>query len=501
MTEEKKTENEKPVEPIQPKDQVVITKHKTICGGHEIAYTAAAGRMVLKEEITVLEGEKKDRYEGEKPCGEIFFTAYTKDDVKDINTRPVTFAFNGGPGSASIWVHMGMLGPKRVKLQEDGLPLPPPAEIIENEYSILDMTDLVFIDPIGTGFSRAVNGETPKEYWGWKKDVESVGEFIRQYITRNQRWASPKFIAGESYGTTRTVGLADYLSEKHGMYLNGILLISTALDFSTLEFFDGNELPYVLFLPTYAADAWYHRKLSPEYQNRELTDYLNEVRTFAGSEYLQALFRGSALSDDEKKTVAKRIAGYTGLSEGFVLRANLRVEIFRFCKELLRDRCRTIGRLDSRYIGIDKDAAGEIPEDDPSSYEITGLFAGAFNDYINRELEYKSDIPYSISTDLWKIWSYKEHENQYLQLEETLRKTMVRNKFMKVWVLNGYYDLATPFFAAEYVFSHLNLDQSLQKNLSMTYYEAGHMMYLHQASLEKFRADAEGFYRDARTGN
>ena len=361
MTEEKKTENEKPVEPIQPKDQVVITKHKTICGGHEIAYTAAAGRMVLKEEITVLEGEKKDRYEGEKPCGEIFFTAYTKDDVKDINTRPVTFAFNGGPGSASIWVHMGMLGPKRVKLQEDGLPLPPPAEIIENEYSILDMTDLVFIDPIGTGFSRAVNGETPKEYWGWKKDVESVGEFIRQYITRNQRWASPKFIAGESYGTTRTVGLADYLSEKHGMYLNGILLISTALDFSTLEFFDGNELPYVLFLPTYAADAWYHRKLSPEYQNRELTDYLNEVRTFAGSEYLQALFRGSALSDDEKKTVAKRIAGYTGLSEGFVLRANLRVEIFRFCKELLRDRCRTIGRLDSRYIGIDKDAAGEIP--------------------------------------------------------------------------------------------------------------------------------------------
>lgn len=247
--------------------------------------------------------------------------------------------------------------------------------------------------------------------------------------------------------------------------------------------------------------AWYHRKLSPEYQNRELTDYLNEVRTFAGSEYLQALFRGSALSDDEKKTVAKKIAGFTGLSEGFVLRANLRVEIFRFCKELLRDRCRTIGRLDSRYIGIDKDAAGEIPEDDPSSYEITGLFAGAFNDYINRELEYKSDIPYSISTDLWKIWSYKEHENQYLQLEETLRKTMVRNKFMKVWVLNGYYDLATPFFAAKYVFSHLNLDQSLQKNLSMTYYKAGHMMYLHQASLEKFRADAEGFYRDARTGN
>ncbi len=497
MSEEKNLQNEKTAEAPQPKDQLVTTKHKITCGGQEVSYTATTGRMILKEEITHAEGEKKDLYEGEKPRGEIFFTAYTRDDVPDKAKRPVTFAFNGGPGSASVWVHLGMLGPKRVKLQPDGSPLPPPAELIENEYSILDLTDLVFIDPVGTGFSRAVSGEKPKDFWGWSKDVESVGEFIRQYITRNQRWNSPKFIAGESYGTTRTVGLADYLSDKHGLYLNGILLISTALDFSTLDFYPGNELPFILFLPTYAADAWYHKKLQPKYQQSALPAFLDEVRSFAGGEYLQVLFKGDALSESEKKRIATKVAGYTGLRVDYVLRSNLRIEIFRFCKELLRDERRTIGRLDSRYVGIDRDAAGETPEDDPSSYEITGLFAGAFNDYISRELEYRSDIPYAISTGLWKIWSYKEHENQYLQLEETLRKTMVRNKFMKVWALNGYYDLATPFFAAEYVFGHLHLDASLRENLSMTYYESGHMMYLHEASLAKFREDALQFYLDA----
>ena len=497
MTNETKETNPNIVQPVEPADQLSVTKHSVTCGGKKIAYTATAGRIVLKEEITKHEGDQKDQYEGEKPRAEIFFVAYTKDDTEDPAKRPLTFAFNGGPGSASLWVHMGLLGPRRIKLNDDGSPLPPPSELTDNEYSILDQTDLVFIDPVGTGYSRAVKGDKPNDYWGWKKDIESVSEFIRIYVTSNLRWASPKFIAGESYGTTRATGLADYLSERHGMYLNGIILISTALDFSTLDFNDGNDLPYVLYLPSYAATAWYHHRLNEKLQKKSLDELLDEVKTFAGGEYMDALFKGSRIQEAELKQTAKKIAEYCGLSLDFVLRSNLRISLPRFSKELLRDERRTIGRFDGRYLGIDRDAAGESPEDDPSSYEITGAFAGAINDYLGRELGFKTDLEYAISTDLWKIWSYKEHENQYLQLEEVLRKTMVRNKFMKVWVLNSYYDMATPFFASEYVFSHLQLDPDLMKNLMMTYYEAGHMMYVYQPALEKFRKDAEVFYQSA----
>ena len=488
-------ENEKWNE--EPKDSFVVTHHSILCGGKKISYTATAGRMILKEEIVQKEGDQKNQYEGEKPRAEIFFVAYTLEGVDDPTKRPITFAFNGGPGSASIWIHMGLLGPKRVLLNDDGTPLPPPARLIENEYSVLDMTDLVFIDPIGTGFSRAVKGDKPNDYWGWTKDVESVGDFIRLFVSRNQRWGSPKFIAGESYGTTRTTGLSDYLSDKYGMYLNGIVLVSTALDFATLDFNDGNDLPYILYLPSYAATAWYHKKLKAKYQEMPLEKYLEEVRHFAGGEYLQALFNGSRMAEKQIEQVADKTANYIGLTREYVLRANLRVTLPRFSKELLRSQRRTVGRYDGRFIGIDRDAAGEEPEDDPAGYEINGTFAGAFNDYICRELGYKTDLPYAFSTDLWKTWSYKEYENKYVQLEEVLRKTMVRNKFMKVWVLNGYYDMATPFYASEYVFSHLQLDPVLQPNLSLTYYEAGHMMYIHKPSLEKFRKDAEFFFENA----
>ncbi len=488
-------ENEKWNE--EPKDSFVVTHHSILCGGKNISYIATAGRMILKEEIVQKEGDQKNQYEGEKPRAEIFFVAYTLDGVDDPTKRPITFAFNGGPGSASIWIHMGLLGPKRVLLNDDGTPLPPPARLTENEYSVLDMTDLVFIDPIGTGFSRAVKGDKPNDYWGWTKDVESIGDFIRLYVSRNQRWGSPKFIAGESYGTTRTTGLSDYLSDKYGMYLNGIVLVSTALDFATLDFNDGNDLPYILYLPSYAATAWYHKKLKAKYQEMPLEKYLEEVRHFAGGEYLQALFNGSRMAEKQIQQVADKTANYIGLTREYVLRANLRVTLPRFSKELLRSQRRTVGRYDGRFIGIDRDAAGEEPEDDPAGYEINGTFAGAFNDYICRELGYKTDLPYAFSTDLWKTWSYKEYENKYVQLEEVLRKTMVRNKFMKVWVLNGYYDMATPFYASEYVFSHLQLDPVLQPNLSLTYYEAGHMMYIHKPSLEKFRKDAEYFFENA----
>ena len=494
MTEEK----QKPIETVPDvKDQLVMTKHTTIINGKTISYTASVGRMILKEEKTTVEGDKKDAYEGDKPRAEIFYVAYTRDDVENAGSRPITFSFNGGPGSASVWVHMGFLGPKKIKLDVDGMPYPGPGEMVDNDCSILDRTDLVFIDPVGTGFSRAIIGDKAKDFWGWQKDIESVGEFIRMYISRNDRWASPKFIAGESYGTTRAVGLADYLSDKHGLYLNGLILISTALDFMTLDFYQGNDLPYALFLPTYAADAWYHKKLAPRFQSMPIDSLLEEVRSFAGGEYLLALFKGSTLTEIEKGKIAKKLAAYTGLRLEYVLQANLRIEIFRFCKELLRDSRQVIGRIDSRYIGYDRDAAGEVPEDDPSSYDIQGVFAAVFNDYVNRELNYKSDISYIISSDLWAHWSYKEYENRFVQLEEMLRKTMIRNKFMKVWVLNGYYDLATPFFASEYVFSHLDLEPAYQKNIAMTYYESGHMIYLHEPSLRKFRKEAESFYAEA----
>lgn len=493
MSEEQKQEKIDSAAEI-PQDTVVTSQHQIKCGDEKVAYTATVGKMVLSEESTVQEGLQKDQYEGSKPRGEFFYTAYTRDGVKDLGKRPLTFAFNGGPGSPSIWVHMGLLGPRRIQLTDEGLPYPPPPQLTDNSYSILDMTDLVFIDPVGTGYSRATKGSKPLEFWGWKKDVESVGEFIRLYVTRNKRWGSPKYIAGESYGTTRATGLADYLSDKHGMYLNGIMLISTALDFSTLDFYAGNELPYLLFFPSYVATAWFHKKCAPEYQKMKLEKLMEIAREFVLKEYLPALFVGDKLPAEQRKALAEKMSRLCGLSAEYLLQADLRVTLPRFSKELLRDQRRTVGRFDGRFLGIDRDAAGEQPEDDPSSYEITGTFAMALNDYLNRELGYETDLEYVISNELWKVWDYKEHQNQYLQLEETLRKTMVRNKFMKVWVLNGYYDMATPFFAAEYVFDHLQLDETLRNNLTMTYYEAGHMMYLHKKSLIKFRKDAEKFY-------
>ncbi len=481
----------------EPEELISVTHHTAKINGKEISYTASVGRMILKEEIYQKDGDKKDTFDGNKSRAAIFYVAYTLDNVKAESSRSLTFSFNGGPGSASIWVHMGFLGPRRVELDQEGNPVSLPSSLKDNEFSILDMTDLVFIDPIGTGFSRAVEGNKEKDFFGYKADIESVGEFIRRYVTENKRWASKKYIAGESYGTTRSTGLADYLSDKFGLYLNGIILISTALDFMSLDFNPGNDLPYALYLPTYASDAWYHHKLSEKNQSRSLKDFLNEVCDFAGNEYLQALFQGDRLSDSVKNHIAQKLSEYTGIRKEWILEANLRIEQERFCKELMRDQRRTVGRLDGRYLGIDHDAAGEKTEDDPSSYQVTGAFVGAFIDYVTRELGYSTDIPYRHSTDLWRNWDYKEFENMYLQLQETLRKAMTRNKFMKVWVLDGYYDLATPFYAEEYVFSHLMLDSSLKENLTTTYYEAGHMMYLHEPSLKKFRSDAERFFKNS----
>ena len=388
---------------------------------------------------------------------------------------------------------MGILGPRRVIMEYDGGLPRPPFRVADNEFSILDATDLVFIDPVSTGYSRPVEGQKAKEFHGFKKDIESVGDFIHLYTTRYTRWLSPKFLIGESYGTTRSAGLSGYLQERHGLYLNGIMLVSAVLDFQTLEFSPATELPYALFLPTYAATAWYHRKLRIR---RPLQKLLKEVEDFALNEYVLALLKGDALTPRERARIAEQLARFTGLSEDFIEQSNLRIKAARFFKELLRDERRTVGRLDSRLTGIDRDSAGEEIEYDPSYTNITGPYTAVFNDYVRRELNYQSDMPYEIlNFQVWP-WSYAEHENQYVYVAETLRKAMTTNPYLKVFVANGYYDLATPYFATEYTFSHLGLDESLRGNISMGYYEAGHMMYAYLPSLAALKLDLAKFIKE-----
>lgn len=484
--EDKKTE---------PQDQIVETRHTITLGGQEIKYTVRCGTIVLKEEAEK-KGEQAGESEGEKPRASVFFIAYTREDVADPAKRPITFSFNGGPGSSSVWLHLGLLGPRRVVMTDLGDLPPPPYHLSDNEYSLLDQTDLVFIDPVSTGFSRAIVGEKAKAFHGFKKDIESVGDFIRLYTTRYQRWTSPKFLIGESYGTTRAAGLSGYLQERHGMFLNGIMLVSSILNFATARFNDGNDLPYILFLPTYTATAWYHKRLAPELQV-DLQKTLREVEAFARGEYTLALAKGSGMSAEERAQIIAKVARYTGLSADYVDRVNLRIEIHRFTKELLRDERRTTGRLDSRFKGIDRDAAGEKHEYDPSLTNIMGPYTATFNDYVRGELKFETDLPYEILTPRVQPWSFADYENQYVNVAETLRHAMTINPYLLVIVANGYYDFATPYFATQYTVDHLGLDPSLQKNISLTFYEAGHMMYIHLPSLGKLRNDLAAFIRNA----
>jgi len=486
---------EKPAsENPSPVDRVVQTKHTCTIGGQVINYTVTAGTMILKEESEG-KGDKAGTAEGEKAKAAVFFIAYTRDEVADKAKRPLTFSFNGGPGSASVWLHLGLLGPRRVQMDAAGVgEMPPlPFQLVDNEFSLLDKTDLVFIDPVSTGYSRPVPGEKAKDFHTFKRDIESVGDFIRLYTTRNQRWTSPKFLIGESYGTTRAAGLSGYLQERCGLYLNGIMLVSSVLDFQTLEFHVGNELPFILFLPTYTATAWYHKRLAPDLQ-QNLTTTLREVEAFALGEYTQALMKGDKLAGTERTQVVEKLARYTGLSTEYIERTNLRVEIFRFTKELLRDERRTVGRLDSRFKGIDRDAAGHNFEYDPSLSNIIGPYTATFYEYVRGELNFESDLLYEVlHPTVGQGWSYNDHENRYVYVAETLRQAITINPNLKVFIANGYYDLATPYFATEYTFNHLGLDPSLQNNISSAYYEGGHMMYVHLPSLAQLKRDLAAF--------
>jgi len=479
-----------------PADQLVETEHSVSIGGREISYTVTTGTMILKEEAEK-KGDEEGASDGEQPRAAVFFIAYTRRGVGDLAQRPVTFSFNGGPGSSSVWLHLGVLGPRRVVMDDIGNLTRPPYALTDNEHSLLDETDLVFIDPVGTGYSRPVVGEKAKDFHTFKKDIESVGDFIRMYATRYRRWKSPKFLIGESYGTTRAAGLSGYLQERHGMYLNGIMLVSSILEFHTTDFVPSNDLPCILFLPSYAATAWFHRRLAPELQ-KDLVATLKEVQAFALGPYAAALLQGSALPTAERSRIAEQVARFTGLTAAYVERANLRIEIMRFTKELLRHERRSVGRLDSRFTGIDRDATGEQPGHDPSFTNIIGPYTATFNDYVRGELGFESDLPYEIlSFKTHENWRFQEHENQFVDVAETLRKAMTINPFLKVFIASGYFDLATPYFATDYTVSRLGLDETLRANLSVAYYEAGHMMYIHLPSLARLKQDLARFVQSA----
>jgi carboxypeptidase C (cathepsin A) len=481
MTSEK--EQETAVVDVVATEESVETHHVMTINGRSLGYTAVAGTMLLREE---------DESGAAASKAKVFFVAYLLDDQSDPAERPLTFCFNGGPGSSSVWLHLGLLGPRRVDLGQEGQLPPPPYKLLDNEYSLLDKTDLVFIDPVTTGYSRPAEGEDAKQFHEFTKDLQSIAEFIRLFTTRRRRWLSPKFLIGESYGTTRSAGLAGLLDEAHGLTLNGIMLISSVLNFQTLHVAPGNDLPYALFLPTFTAAAWYHGRLAADLQEN-LHEALAEAEAFAAGEYQLALMQGASLTPQKKAEIVSKLARLTGLSEEYVERTNLRINIFRFIKELLRDQRRTIGRLDSRLKGIDRDAAGEENEFDPSMVAIRGPYTAALNDYMRRQLRFESDLPYEILTGRVHPWRFEAHQNEFVDVGETLRKALSLNPYLKVFVANGYYDLATPYFGTRYTFDHLGLDESLQENVRMGFYEAGHMMYIHVPSLVQLKQDLADF--------
>jgi carboxypeptidase C (cathepsin A) len=458
-----------------PEEKSAVTHHTLTLDGKTLPYTATAGTLQLKDD----DGTVKAL---------VFYIAYTLDGVKDPATRPVTFSFNGGPGAASLWVHMGAFGPRIVARDAEGMNGgPPPGRLVDNENSILDVTDLVFIDPVSTGFSRPAPGQDPKQFHGVNKDIQSVSDFVRLWVTRNQRWASPKFVAGESYGTTRAAGLAFYLAERYGMAINGVALISSILNWQDQDFHVGNDTPCFIHLPTYAAAAWYHKKLPPELSG-DLFKTLAEVEAFALDEYAPALLQGDRLPDARRKEIAARVARYTGLSQAYVERSNLCVEIERFTKELLRDQGKTLGRLDTRFTGVDLDAAGEYTEYDPASVALDSPYAAAVNDHIRRELKFETDLVYERLTDKVRPWDW-ETRNQYVNLAEYLRQAITRNPHLQVLMASGVYDLATPFFDSLFTRDHLGLPKELRGNVRIELYQAGHMMYVRQAEHRKLKRD------------
>lgn len=476
------TEDQPPIAQVataEPADDLVSTQHTL----GELSYTATTGRIVLRNEV--FEDEK---FAGAKPKAEVFITAYTRDDVEP-SQRPVTFAFNGGPGSSSIWLHMGLLGPRRVLMGDAGDTLPPPYGLSDNHETLLHHSDLVFIDPVSTGYSRVSSGEKSKPFHGYTGDIESVAEVIRLWTTRNQRWMSPKFIAGESYGTTRAAGLSQYLQVRYGMYLNGIMLLSPVLDLGTLEFSDHNDLPYSLFLPTYAAIAHYHGL----HGDSPLSTVLDEAEEYAADTYPWVLSRGNRLTAAQRSEAVATIARLCGLSTEYVDSVDLRVEHVRFYTQLLRHKRKVVGRLDGRFVGYDTDYGRERFSSDPFLNAIAGPYTAALNHYVRAELGYRNDLHYEFISKTIESWSYAEFEAQNMSVADKLAEAMRVNPHLRVHVACGYYDGGCPHSAAEYTMARLAIPAELHNNIEFRYYESGHMMYVHETSRLQQSRDLAAF--------
>ncbi len=471
--------------PIQ--ETAVTTSHSVVVRGQPLAYKATAGTLTIRDE------------DG-KPTASLFYVAYTLDAAKGVSHRPVTFLYNGGPGSSSIWLHMGSIGPMRMRTASPDATGPAPYTFAPNDDTLLDKTDLVFIDALGTGYSRALDKTDPKTFWGVDQDADAFAKAIVRYVGLNGRANSPKFLFGESYGTTRSATLA-YVLHQRGIDLNGVILLSSWLN--TVVNDPGFDLNYVEYLPSYAAVAWYHNRIA----NRpaDLPAYLDEVRAFAQGPYADALYKGQDISPAEFDAVAAKVAAYTGLSVDYVKRAKLRVNLDRFRKELLRDQGRIIGRFDARFLGVDEDTAGEAPSYDPSDTGIAGAFIAAAGGYITDELKYKTDLDYRPEFDKANdAWDFHHSlingggaKSNEAAVALDLAQTMRENPHLKVLSLNGWYDLATPFFETEYDLGHMQLDPPLRANLSFKYYPSGHMVYLNPDALKQLRADVGAFIDQA----
>jgi carboxypeptidase C (cathepsin A) len=455
-----------------------VTEHQITVDGQPLKYKTTAGFIPMKDDA----GKEKANF---------FFIAYEKERAAgtDISKRPVAFVFNGGPGSSSVWLHLGTAGPWRVKLKNElGEAPAPPFEKVENEYTWLQFTDLVFIDPVGTGYSRPAQGEPGAQFFGVTEDVSSVADFIRMYTSRYDRWLSPKFLAGESYGTTRAAGLSDYLAERYGISLNGIALVSVVLDFGTLRPGNGNDLPYVLFLPSYTASAWYHKKLGGELQ-ADLKRSMKRAEKFAVEEYMVALQKGSSLSAEERRGVVEKLAMFTGLPADAFEKANLRVGPSEFRKRLLSADRSIIGRFDSRITGFDPAPNASSPEFDPSGTGFIPPYTSIINDYLKRTLKFENEMNYEVLTGRVQPWNYGPAGNGYLFVADELRAAMIKNPHLKVLFASGYYDLATPYFATDYTVNQMDLGPVLRGNIRQTYYPGGHMMYHEAGSLKALRDD------------
>ncbi|HEX2781707.1 MAG TPA: hypothetical protein VHM30_19535 [Gemmatimonadaceae bacterium] len=464
----------------------VVTHHTVQLPNGPLRYAATTGMLPIRNDSSgVIEGA-------------MFFVAYTREGVSDLAKRPLLIAFNGGPGSSSVWLHIGAFGPRRVRLLADGSAPPPPYTMEDNPQTLLDQADLVFVDPVGTGYSRAARPELGAKFWGLDEDIAAMAEFIRLYLTRYSRWSSPLYIGGESYGTTRATGLSGYLADR-GITLNGIILLSTVIDRAASSMDRGNPLGFANFLPSYAATAWYHKRLAPDLQAKTVEQVADEAERWAVSEYQPALVMGARLARDQRSRIARQLARYTGLDTAFVLDNDLRVTLSRFNHELLRGQRRIVGRLDSRFTTFDTDPGAETVQLDPSEATIRNTFTPAWNDYVRRELRYRNDDVYYILGGGIGRWRYPQTQG-YADVSPSLERAFTKNPYLRVYVAMGYYDMATPYFAVEYTLSQLKVAPELQPNIVTDYFAAGHMMYIDAPSAAKLRAGIRRFLEGGRQG-